>query len=488
MLLSFRSLLLLLLFTTVLSKATVAAQAADQPISAEAFQEDLQLLKQALFDLHGEPFAYHSQEAFTAWFKEQAAKGKEPLSTLDAYRIIGQLNPLIGDSHTEIRLPGSFYEAIDTEYLMFPFGVRYLRDSLFLTVNLSGEERAIPGSVIQRINGKDANELFLLIRQYFERDGVNETGPNIQASSLFMDYYALLIDQPSAFTVDFLSPTGKEYTLEVPSQKWPVLEKRLEAHWEEKLPKTGPKQPLAFEMKGDIGYLKVRTFDPGRIHRAKQQPAQFFKAAFEKLTAAGAQELIIDVRNNGGGNEEVFIPLLQHLLAAPFQVYRELSIKTLEIPLKEHFPYDKPKKLEKAAKKAYAAVEGRFHDLKSPAVQMTAPALPQFKGKVFVLMNERSYSATGDFIGVLDQYDRATFVGVETGGNPYQNVAGERITLLLPNTKLRIGIPLLKYVINNDHKNEGRGMLPDLPIPQTVGEIIHFQDFQLEKLLQHIRP
>ncbi|MEM9529073.1 MAG: S41 family peptidase, partial [Bacteroidota bacterium] len=218
-----------------------------------------------------------------------------------------------------------------------------------------------------------------------------------------------------------------------------------------------------------------------------QKPEQFFRAAFKKLIATDAQELIIDVRDNGGGSEEAFIPLLQHLLTEPFQVYRELSVKTQTIPQQEYFPYDKPKKLEKAAKKSYTAVGDRFHDLNSPSVKMTAPNSPHYQGKVYVLMNERSYSATGDFIGVLDQYNRATFAGVETGGNPYQNVAGERLTLLLPNSQLRIHIPLLKYVINNDHKNEGRGMLPDISIPQTVDEIINFQDLQLEKLLERIR-
>jgi len=474
-----------------LHAACVSAQQSpsseERLLSPAAFQEDLAILQKHLYQIHGAPFTYHDRTTFDTWFERQQSGANAPLSVLDAYRIIGQLHPLIGDSHTEIRLPERYYDAIDQEYRLFPFGVRYLRDSLFVTVNLSENEDVVLGSVILRINGQDAGAQFRQIRAYFERDGFNETGPNAQASSLFMDYHALLIEQPDAYTLDLMNPEGKPYSITVPAEQWPVLEKRLKAHWEALLPPATPKPPLAFRTEDGVGYLRIRSFSPQRLAQAKQKPERFFAEMVGKLNTEGVKELIIDVRGNGGGSETVFMPLLRHLLATPFRVYRELSVRTLEIPDHQYYPYDKPKKLERLAQKTYTLQGERYVDTKDPATNTTAPVSPHFAGTVFVLMDERAYSATGDFLGVLQAQQRATFVGEETGGNPYQNVAGERLTLVLPNSKIRLGIPLLKYVINNDHPNTGHGMMPDIPLPRPLEDIIYFKDDQLQQLFQLIR-
>lgn len=103
---------------------------------------------------------------------------------------------------------------------------------------------------------------------------------------------------------------------------------------------------------------------------------------------------------------------------------------------------------------------------------MAAP----FQGEVYVLINEKSASASGDFSGVLQHFDRAKFVGTETGGNANTNTAGTTVRLVLPHSKLEVVIPLLRYTIENDTDNEGRGVLPDYPAPYSVEDLIEGND------------
>lgn len=463
-----------ILYTSLLAAQVPAGFA--QKHASEAVIEDINILERHLYQIHGGIFTYHDQAAFKDYFGGLRAQVTEAMTTLEAYKVIGPLSTLIGDSHTEINLPEAYQDYVDSEMLLFPFGVRYLGEKLYLTVNLSGSNAFIPGAEILSINGRDALEIFKVLRQYFERDGFNLSGPNRQASSLFMDKYGLIIGQPAEFTLEMISPDGQKYTAKVASQTWPILEERLEAHFAAKIPNSGPKPPLELQIEGNTAYLRVRSFSPDRIKRGKQHFKSFFKDAFEQIAAAGVENLILDVRNNGGGSETVFMRILNHLLDEPYLVYRELSTATTTIPDHHLYPRDKPARLEKFATRKLTPRNGRYLDLKDPSANIASPKSPHFAGKVYVLINEFSYSATGDFCGVLQQYNRATFVGAETGGNPYVNTAGMDLTLILPNTKIEVRIPLLLFIINNDRANTGHGMQPDIPVSLSIEDVLNYQD------------
>ncbi|MEL6143534.1 MAG: S41 family peptidase, partial [Bacteroidota bacterium] len=233
---------------------------------------------------------------------------------------------------------------------------------------------------------------------------------------------------------------------------------------------------LEFRLEDGVGYLRIRSFHPGRIRRAKQKFKPFFRQVFEELAVTEVENLIIDIRNNGGGSESVFMPLLSYLLDESFLVYSELSTNTTSIPDHHLYPFDNPAKLEKYAKRRLTKRGDRYWDLKDPSTKKTEPKQPHFGGKVYVIINEQSYSAAGDFCGVIQQYQRATFVGEETGGNPYLNVAGESLTLVLPHTGIRAEIPILKFVINNDQENTGNGMIPDHRVPITIEDALVYKD------------
>ncbi|MEO0733244.1 MAG: S41 family peptidase [Bacteroidota bacterium] len=473
-------LFLFLLIALPLRSQPIISLPANQLLSVDAAQEDVHILQKHLRAIHGGLYTYRTPTAVDSFFQDATSRMEDSLRVLDLYRLVGNLPAFIGDAHTSVRLPEAFYTYLDTEMRLLPLGVRHLSGRLYLTINLSADSTIPLGSEILRINGQKTTELFQSLLPYFERDGKNENLPARELSSLFMDYYGFLYEEPDTFTLQLKLGNGAEKQVVLPAEKWPVLEKRVAAYWAERNVGKSPQLPLGFTVTDGAGYLRVSTFNPGKLRRAKQSSGSFFRKVFTQLREKKIDQLVIDLRGNGGGSDIEVITLLRYLLPSPFQLYDELSVASLTVPDHQYYPTDNLRKAEKAARKVYVPVGDRFLDQKSPAVRITEPEQEVFRGKIYVLIDERTASAAGDFCGALQHRGRATFVGRETGGNANVNGGGFRPTLVLPNSGLRVDIPTLRYRIRNQVNNHGFGVRPDHQVQYTVTDIIAGTDLEMQ--------
>jgi len=62
-----------------------------------------------------------------------------------------------------------------------------------------------------------------------------------------------------------------------------------------------------------------------RSVRQTLSTSEFFQESFGAIREAGTETLILDVRNNGGGADELGKLLLSYLLDKPFKYYDDLS-------------------------------------------------------------------------------------------------------------------------------------------------------------------
>jgi len=96
-----------------------------------------------------------------------------------------------------------------------------------------------------------------------------------------------------------------------------------------------------------------------------------------------------------------------------------------------------------------------------------------FNGRVYVLINERSLSASAIFAGLVHKHRRGVLVGRETGSTYHQMKALQMAILHLPYSQIDVNIPLVKIVFDTDTSRIpfGRGVLPDFPLPLSLDEL-----------------
>ncbi|MGE4513701.1 MAG: S41 family peptidase, partial [Chryseobacterium sp.] len=239
-----------------------------------------------------------------------------------------------------------------------------------------------------------------------------------------------------------------------------------------------------------IAYIKVKSF-------SGDYSAKFYKNAFDKIKNTEASYLIIDVRNNYGGSLEEIHKLYSYLTSEPYILIKPSQVNSATTPLKTNY-FRKSNLLQYTFKTfTYPAFffaqtfstykkDGKFY-YKIKADKPAKPDKNSFKGKIFVLINGASFSASSILTSKLKNDKKAILVGEETGGANDGTVAGFYSYQVLPNSKIDLPIGLVLVQPDIDFTHTKKGVLPDVVIKETMEDIIHKRDPQLDWILTEIK-
>ncbi len=199
----------------------------------------------------------------------------------------------------------------------------------------------------------------------------------------------------------------------------------------------------------------------------------------------GSQALVIDLRDNGGGADELGKLLLSYLINEPFKYYNDLVINN------DHFEFMKyagRADFKISDKQAERGADGKFHATSHPNWGINQPSKPTFTGKVYILINGGSFSTTSEFLSQAHYHKRAVFIGEESGGGYYGNSSGMMPAVVLPNTKVTVRVPLVTYhMAVSGYQAAAHGVMPDYPVNHTIDDFIAGRDKDMELALQLAR-
>ncbi len=201
------------------------------------------------------------------------------------------------------------------------------------------------------------------------------------------------------------------------------------------------------------------------------------KGVFQELKAKKIENLILDVRNNGGGYGEAADEVLRYLISAPIFPYKDEYAVVKKIPNPKHYEKDG---FFKHFRRQPLVKKGDTYHIKNIELQRILPKKASYTGKLYVLQNAASASATGTFLGLVKSYTNATFIGEEAGGNPGETTANDLLRLTLPNSKVRVTIPVLRSVMNLSFDHKGHGVLPDYGAVPTIYDLLQRRDVALD--------
>ena len=184
--------------------------------------------------------------------------------------------------------------------------------------------------------------------------------------------------------------------------------------------------------------------------------------------------LIIDVRNNNGGEDNVTEKLYSYIAKDTLIVnsYSKVNKRSGY----ESFKYSTNRTIDDNSFADFVAEEGKEGFYQRPENAKTIIANPDvnYKGKVYVLTNEISASAATLFPAMLVRNHRGVVVGRETRTTFHFMNASKFAEIRLPNSMIAINIPLVQCVFDtvvNERTPYGRGVLPDYPVPITIDEL-----------------
>ena len=191
----------------------------------------------------------------------------------------------------------------------------------------------------------------------------------------------------------------------------------------------------------------------------------FLDSCFAELEKNKIKNLIIDLRWNIGGPREYPIYLYSRISEKPFSFCKEL-ITTSET-VKEKLPLDSEKVFEK--------LDDNFYVVKSNArgLGLQSPSQNPYRGKIFLLIDGQSNSASAQFASIFYSNKRGVIIGEEAGGLFTGGTGEHHYYLKLPSSKITVQIPRYRIVLDVDqNKFYGHGLKPHHEVNESVDQLI----------------
>jgi len=421
--------------------------------SPAELKADIKYLKTKLEKNHPGLYLYTSKPIIDNAFDSLETSISKPLTESEFYRHITIISSIIKDGHTII-LPNAettSKQGITSDFLPYHFVI--LDNRLFLDMVFTGNNSIPAGSEITSINNVEAAEIIRQLSERQVRDGNNLTYPVWILSNYFRQYYSFIFGHPANYYITYKinGQTNAASIKALPKDSiYFYRQKNYPGKSFTNLPNEGLK--LKIETDNKYAVLTIKDFHNDVLKKEyKQKFNKVIASYFEQINNSKTENLILDLRNNQGGDIENGVYLLSYLLDKSFSV------------VQEYFCVD----------------NNELKHCTGPSLGQHNPKANNFKGKLYVLINGGSFSNSGIVASCLQANKRATFIGQETGGNP-NVIAGFIKEIKLPNTKIQVQIPTKQFVITNKVSNNGRGVMPTLPVIPKLADILEGKDTELD--------
>ena len=215
-----------------------------------------------------------------------------------------------------------------------------------------------------------------------------------------------------------------------------------------------------------VAYIGLATF---QLNEVETEQIRDFIAAHHS-----APHLIFDMRNNGGGHDEVLRKLLSYCSDRPY-----VAVEGYSKVMHHSFPSFAHARNYTADMELfgdeYTAEDGRDGlYCRSEAKPIMPDSVAHYGGRLYVLVNENSCSAATLFPANVLRSHRGLIIGRETRTAYHYMTALKFVDICLPHSRVTWHIPLVKCVFDtteNPRIPYGRGVIPDIYVPLTYEEV-----------------
>ncbi len=412
-------------------------------IPPEKLKEDLDFLFKTIEEVHPNMYAYTSEEDFEASRYKLYNQITRPMTRLNFLKLVAPTIALLKNGHTIVFFPLPPAPSELTDFIQkggkfFPLSIDWDEEKVILSENYTSEKLPLGGTILQ-INGEDISKVIKRLDRYYSAEG-RDVCPAVLEKDRIMRVLFWLEYGPIEtlkLRIKSIDGTVNDYIVEM------MTFGQLKA----KEDTNKGINSYRYQTEYDTFYLKLDDWaNWGRI----KEFTEFCDEVFKEIQTKKASHLIIDLRNNAGGDFVTVEVFIMYLLNKPYQPIQGLNSLAVN-------------------------KSRRFHDGSNPL---------RFDGSVYILVGENSTSASTVFPSIIKHSRIVTIIGQE----PHEPLTlyGPATSFELPNTGLLATAPR-DIIIVPGSRNDGRGVIPDCEVKQKPEDTAKGVDTVLQFTLDLIR-
>ncbi|MEO0575963.1 MAG: S41 family peptidase [Pseudomonadota bacterium] len=456
------------------------------PIAAKDAQADFDALYEGLKASHVDLYAHRSKKDFDTRFAQIKKRFNQPIErwelTLEFQRFVAYGNV----AHANIAFATDVYSNYrESGGLAFPIYPRIVDGRTYIGEDYSGIDAIQPGDEILAINDVSMVE-------WLERTSahISADTPYIAHSLLefwFPVYLWVELGEQPSYTLSVMSRGDKRHDVRVPG----LTRADIAA--------AGDSSNDAFSLDASsrsyrmltdkIAYLRSGPFynvEDAENLWDNNAYATFVDAAFEDFIKNDATALVIDLRNNPGGDNSFSDHLLAWVADKPFRFASQFLIRSSDAAAASNQARIDAQPDAAASTSAQLAA---FYE-KTERGQIAEFDLPysqprdgvRFEGDVYVLVDRHSYSNAVNVAAMVQDYRWGVVAGEKTTDMATTFGAMEHFTL--PKTGIRVGFPKA-HIIRPSGRTDTHGVTPDVLIATPI--VAGANDAVLDQLIAIIQ-
>lgn len=477
--------------------------------SPEEVCNDIDFAYHKLQRLHPDLYWYISKDSLDQKINTLKASIQQPISSIELYKQFAPVIASIRQGHTAIYSPRKKQTRKEKRIRgkrSSPFkslAFRGIDNKLFVNKIYNKDSTVVAGSEVLSVENEKTSALLDSFQKLHTGDGYNTTFIPQYTSRGFGFHYTRTHQQKDSILMTLKindsvysrylyanyskeKKVVKKDTINVSKIKISKSDKKLNRKENKKLRKYYNKHGfdkykkeynrnfrfMISDTVSSIAYIKIRSFTEGDYK-------DFYKESFRKIDSANCKNLVIDLRGNLGGRLAEIDEFYSYLTNKKY-VFIEKAKMTQRMSFLYPLFHSKSW-LQKTGTTALFPVLSVYQMLKVEKEKgdpyfnfkynrLRDPKPNAYDGKIYVLIDGESFSASSILSTHLKATKRATFVGEETGGAYNGTIAGFFAIVELPNSKIKMRVGLMKINAPHTIQPDGFGIKPDVYIEEISKE------------------
>jgi hypothetical protein len=406
-------------------------------VSPEMMEEDFEYVVDKLANVHpvtvgGFPEA---QMKIIANIRE---KIREPLTTEEFYFLVNELFHSFHDAHTTMWLV--FSRGIDLPLIR-------LRDGLYVDRDTDTLQR---GDLILSLGGQTVPGLFDRLNQILG----TENGHLVRLEGAWM-----LTARPYLHHLGLMDNDGVEVTCLRDGQehrlRLPIIELERPSREE------GPFMSYSIDQRHHLALMTLNT------SRYDAEYRRNLRRFFGELHEQQIGNIILDLRENGGGDSRVIDEFVRYLCVDRIKGYGS------------NVRYSQDSRLQTKVRKYGVEEFPRSEHINRKVGQELL-----FSGRLFVLTSPHTFSSANMFAATIQDNRLGTIVGEPTGNQP--SCYGHPLSFQMPRTGIYFRISHKQFFRPDPTLDRIDAVYPDLDVYRRITDILEGRDAQLERIIELI--